>query len=146
MLSIATIWNEKMNTGIEWIDDHHKTLVRLMLEIKVAVDGKKEVEDTRSIIAALVSYSKYYFLAEERLMFEKGFPHLDEQRAEHRWFSERVHEISTSYQPDDAGIKLELLEHLKAWFINHIITRDTLLREHIEGQLMEKSPPVQGQP
>jgi hemerythrin-like metal-binding protein len=140
MLSIDTLWNAKMNTGIGWIDEHHKTLVRLMLEVKAAVDGKSEMEDTRSIIAALVSYSKYHFLAEERLMFENGFPHLDEQRAEHRWFSERVHEISISYNPDNPGAKEDLLGHLKDWFINHIITRDALLRQHIEQQQVARIP------
>jgi hemerythrin len=140
MLSIQTIWNEKMNTGVEWIDDHHKTLVRLMLEVKAAVDGRREAEDIRSIIAALVSYSKYRFLAEERLMFENGFPFLEQQRAEHRWFAERINEISASYNSDDAGIKQDLLEHLKDWFVNHIVSRDALLREHIERQTPARNP------
>jgi len=145
MLSIDTIWNAKMNTGIEWIDDHHKTLVRLMFEVKAAVDVKRGAEDIRAIIGALVSYSKYHFLAEERLMFESGFPLLEEQRAEHRWFSERINEISVSYTPEDTALKLGLLEHLKSWFVIHIVSRDALLREHIEGQLTEEAPPPERQ-
>lgn len=107
MLSIETIWNEKMSIGIEPIDDHHKTMVRLMLETKAEADGTRHSEDIRSILSALIGYSKYHFLSEERIMFEKRFPHLEEQRADHKWF------------------------------INHILTKDVLLKEFIEQEKEE---------
>jgi hemerythrin len=132
MLSIASIWNEKMNVGIEPLDDHHKTILRLMLEVKAEVDCKKHSDDIRGVLTALISYSKYHFLSEERIMFERAFPHLEQQRAEHRWFVERLVEIAAGYASDDALFQHDLFEHLKGWFANHILAQDMLLRGFID--------------
>ena len=77
MLSIGDIWTDRMNIGIEPLDDHHKTILRLMLEVRAEAEGMKRAEDIRGILSALTSYSKYHFLAEERIMFERGFPELE---------------------------------------------------------------------
>jgi hemerythrin len=133
MLSIGSIWNEKMSIGIEQLDDHHKTILRLMLEVKAEVDGTKHSEDIHAILSALVSYAKYHFLAEERIMFEKGFPELEQQRTDHRWYVNRITEISASFNAKDETVfKQDFLEHLKNWFANHILTRDVLLRDYIQ--------------
>lgn len=74
MMTIGSVWTEKMNIGIEPLDDHHKTIVRLMLEVKAEVEGEKHADDIKGILTALISYSKYHFLSEERIMLEKKFP------------------------------------------------------------------------
>jgi hemerythrin len=131
MLSIGSIWSEKMSTGFEQLDDHHKTILRLMLEVKAEVDGTRHSEDIHAILSALVSYAKYHFLAEERIMLERGFPELEQQRDEHRWYIKRITEISASYNAkDDTVFKQDLLEHLKTWFANHILARDVLLKDY----------------
>ena len=138
MLSIGSLWNEKMAIGIEPLDDHHQTILRLMLEVQAEIDGTKHSEDIRGILSALVSYSKYHFLAEERIMFEKGFPELERQRGEHRWYVERIAEITAAYNAgDDAAFKRDLLEHLKSWFVNHILTRDVLLKAFVHHEKKE---------
>jgi hemerythrin len=138
MLSIGSIWTDKMNIGVEPLDDHHKTIVRLMLEVKAEVDGTKHSGSVREILEALTSYSKYHFLAEERIMFEKTFPHLDQQRIDHKWFIERLEEIAAAYTSDDAVFKHDLFEYLKDWFINHILTRDILLRDYMGNREVEQ--------
>jgi hemerythrin len=139
MLSISSIWNDKMNIGIEPLDDHHKTIVRLMLEVKAAVDSKKHSDDIRGVLTALISYSKYHFLSEERIMFEKAFPQLEQQRAEHRWFVERLVEITAEYASADAVFKHDLFEHLKGWFANHILVQDMMLRSFMNQEKAEPS-------
>jgi hemerythrin-like metal-binding protein len=128
MLSIETVWSEKMSIGIELLDDHHKTMVRLMLETKAEAEGARHSEDIRSILSALVGYSKYHFLSEERIMFENHFPRLEEQRADHKWFVERLDEIIAAYTLHDGVFKQELFEYLKGWFVDHILTKDMLLK------------------
>jgi hemerythrin len=132
-LSIGSLWTEKMAIGIEPLDDHHKTILRLMLEVKAEIDGTNHSEDIHGILTALVSYSKYHFLAEERIMLERGFPELEKQRAEHRWYVDRMEEITNALRPgDNAVFNQDLFEHLKGWFVNHILTKDMLLKEFID--------------
>jgi hemerythrin-like metal-binding protein len=133
MITLADFWTEKMNIGIEPLDDHHRTMVRLLLEVKAEADGKRHADDVKGILAALTSYSKYHFLSEERIMLEKGFPQLEQQRAEHRWFVERLDEITAEFVANDLSFKNDLLIHLKNWFVNHILTRDILLKQHISS-------------
>lgn len=132
MMTIGSVWTEKMNIGIEPLDDHHKTIVRLMLEVKAEVEGEKHADDIKGILTALISYSKYHFLSEERIMLEKKFPYLEQQRTDHKWFVERLDEITAAYPSDDSVFNQDLFEHLKDWFINHILTRDVLLKDFIE--------------
>jgi hemerythrin len=135
MLSIGSLWNERMAIGIEPLDDHHKTILRLMLEVQAEIGGAKHAEDIRAVLAALVSYSKYHFLAEERIMLEKGFPELELQRGEHRWYVQRIEEISSAYNVGDGAVfNHDLLEHLKAWFADHILTKDIRLREFVHDK------------
>ncbi len=132
MLSIGNIWTDRMNIGMEPLDDHHKTILRLMLEVKAETESMRHSEDVRGILSALASYSKYHFLAEERIMREQYFPELEQQRAEHRWYVERIDGLSAAYSTgNDAAFRKELLEHLKGWFVNHILTRDLRLKGFI---------------
>jgi hemerythrin len=142
MASIAEFWTEKMSIGVEPLDEHHKTILRLMLEAKAEVDGKNHAEDVKGILAALTSYSKYHFLSEERIMLEKGFSYLDQQRAEHRWFVDRLDQITAEFIANENNFKMDLLLHLKNWFVNHILTRDILLKEHIQARAESGQPPL----
>ena len=103
-----------------------------MLEVKAEVEGEKHADDIKGILTALISYSKYHFLSEERIMLEKKFPYLEQQRTDHKWFVERLDEITAAYPSDDSVFNQDLFEHLKDWFINHILTRDVLLKDFIE--------------
>lgn len=127
-----------MSIGIEPIDDHHKTIVRLMLEVKAEANGTKHSDSIQGILAALISYSKYHFLSEERIMLQKNFPNLEQQRADHKWFVERLDEIKATYASDTAVFNQNLFDHLKLWFINHILTRDILLKEFMETKKVHR--------
>jgi hemerythrin len=130
-----------MTIGIEPLDDHHKTILRLMLEVKAEIEGTNHSQDIHGILSALVSYSKYHFRAEESIMLEKGFPELEKQRADHRWYVDRIEEITNAYRPGNSEVfKHDLLEHLKSWFVNHILTKDMLLKEFVNPKKTGQSP------
>jgi hemerythrin len=101
-----------------------------MLEAKAEVDGVKHPSDVRAILEALTSYSKYHFLSEERIMFERNFPHLDQQRVDHKWFVDRLNEIVAAYRSDDSVFNHDLFEYLRGWFFDHILAKDILLRDY----------------
>jgi hypothetical protein len=90
-----------------------------MLEVKAEVDSKKHSDDIRGVLTAL--------------------PQLEHQRAEHRWFVERLVEITAGDASADAAFKHDLFEHLKGWFANHILVQDMMLRSFTDQEKAEPS-------
>lgn len=137
MIEAGELWNDGLSVGVEQIDDHHKTLIRLMLECREAIDSDFGREWLKEILAALVSYSKYHFLAEERLMYESGYPLLGAQREAHREFSDRLAEVVSNNFSDRKALNRELLGFLKDWFVNHVMKQDALVGAFLRGEAGE---------
>jgi len=129
LLSVEQLWDDKMSVGVDYIDQHHKTLIGLLIEAKRAADASDR-DMARYVLTALAGYTKYHFLAEERLMLEIGYPGIDRQREAHRGFLDRLKEIEDVYARDAAGAAKELVRYLTEWFISHIANDDALLGAH----------------
>jgi hemerythrin len=137
VIDAGELWNEGLSVGIEQIDDHHRTLIRLMLECREAVDSDFGREWLKETLAALVSYSKYHFLAEERIMYEAGYPLLSAQREAHGEFSDRLAEVVSRNFSDRQALNRELFTFLKDWFVNHIMKQDALIGAFLRGEVGE---------
>lgn len=137
MSAADELWSQKLSVGVDQIDDHHRALIRLLVECRDAAGSARGRDEVRDILAALVSYSKYHFLAEERLMVEIGYPLLQAQRDAHREFSGRLEDIVSAFSSDPGSFRRELFVFLKEWFIGHIVGQDALigsfLRQKGEG-------------
>jgi hemerythrin len=138
MISIEQLWSPKMSVGVEHIDEHHKTLLRLLLEAKAAVDGRLDRDMVRGILSALTGYSKYHFLAEERFMLEEGFPLIERQREAHRIFGEKLDAIADEYSRDPLMAGKDLIGFLKEWFTEHILQEDMRIGEHARAKGSKK--------
>jgi hemerythrin-like metal-binding protein len=133
MQDTGDLWTESMSVGVEQIDDHHKTLLRLLFETKEAVEKGADRERIKEILSSLISYSKYHFLAEERLMLECKYPRTDDEKADHLWFVEKLDESFLSFSQDTGRISKDLFSFLKDWFIGHILGLDVGIGKYVEG-------------
>lgn len=124
MPSFDDVWTDKMYTGITHIDDHHKKLVHLLIDVYNVAESKGTPARMREILAELVSYTKYHFSAEERLMVEIRYPRLDEQKAAHLWFTEKLNEHFLAISTKNQELPLQLLVFLREWYANHILKYD----------------------
>jgi len=131
MRTFDEVWNDKMLTGIGNIDEHHRVLVRLLVDAYNAVELGTPPERVRPIVSELVSYTKYHFAAEERLMVEKKYPDLLEHRLAHRWFSGQVDGIFLKVSSRDPATSLELFKLLRDWLIDHILKLDKRMSYHV---------------
>jgi hemerythrin len=136
MISVDILWNDKMALGIEYIDQHHRTLIGLLLDAKRAMGpGGRDVdrEAVRIVLSALSGYSKYHFLAEERLMLEIGFPGIDSQREAHALFGEKLKAIEDCYARDAHAAGQELIGFLTKWLVEHIIRDDAKIGRYMKS-------------
>jgi hemerythrin len=130
MTSVDDLWTENMRIGIDLIDGHHKTLLGLACETRNTLDAGADRERIKEILAALLSYSKYHFLAEERVMFEYNHPRLKEQRAQHAFFVAKLDDCFMGLSNETTEFTRGLLAFLKDWYVHHILEEDKLIGSH----------------
>jgi len=128
-----------MYTGIAHIDEHHKKLVRLLLAVHAEQQPGASHERLREILAELVSYTKYHFVAEERLMLEIKYPGLAEQRQAHQEFSAELNDRFLSLSIKDERLPGELFEFLRGWYADHILKHDLDIGVFMRNQALLSS-------
>ncbi len=131
MVTANELWTPNMAIGVDLIDAHHKALLDLLCSTKNAIEMKYDREYLKSIVSALVSYSKYHFMAEERLMLDNKYPDLERHRAEHKRFTEKINLAAATMGKDTDSFTLDLYVFLKDWFVNHILNVDKLIGPYI---------------
>lgn len=134
MPTFDEVWTDKMLTGIQHIDDHHRHLVKLLIDAYNAVESGGSAELSRDLVSRLVSYSKYHFAAEERLMLETKYPRLQEQREAHRWFIEQLDGHFLTLSSTSPTLGSEVFAFLRGWYSDHVLKHDSDIGAHIRSQ------------
>lgn len=127
-------WNSSYEIGIDKIDEQHKNLVNIISSLFEAMRvglGYKQVETT---INDLKDYSIIHFTDEENFMKEINFPNFIEHKEAHKYFTETVDDFAKRYKNQEIALTLQILDFLKNWLTNHIITADKEIAEFLENQ------------
>lgn len=136
MFGINDIWSEKYNVGIDLIDEHHKNLLGLILDLQRSLRSErinyKVIKDTFN---ELESYTRYHFSAEEKLMKKYGFPEYDTHVKEHRNFVKEIEELIVKYEQNRGDVNVKMLNFLKEWLVKHILNTDRSYSELIKGKV-----------
>jgi hemerythrin len=136
MTTVNDIWNEKFNVGIDLIDEHHKTLLGLILDLQRSLRSErinhKVIKDT---LNELSSYTRYHFTAEEKLMKKFDYPEFDAHVKEHQKFIEEVEWLIVKYEQNQQDINIEMLNFLKEWLVKHILVSDKGYSSLLEGKV-----------
>lgn len=124
-------WDARFELGIQLIDDQHKQLVNILSNLfdsmRVGL-GFKQVEST---IEQLRDYSIFHFTDEEEYMKKVNFPKYFEHNEAHKYFIEMVDDFAKRYKDGDIAITLKILDFLKNWLTNHILTADKEFADHV---------------
>ncbi len=110
-------WDGSLSTGIASLDEQHQRLFHCF-DVLAQAASERNMLRTFYVLEQLSHYVQSHFEAEERLMRTKGFPGLADHIAEHRAFSNRVHELRRIYL--DRDISTDLVEMLRDWLKNHV--------------------------
>ncbi len=88
--------------------------------------GYKQVQET---IVELRDYTITHFSDEEKLMKEIDFPNYIEHIEAHKYFIETVEDFTNRFENGEMALSLKILEFLKNWLTNHILTADKEISE-----------------
>ncbi|MDD4929868.1 MAG: bacteriohemerythrin [Gallionella sp.] len=137
---MAIVWVSELNTGIDIIDEQHKSIVDYINELEVSIEqGSREA--VGHVLDELVDYTMSHFAFEESLQEEAGYAFAKPHKAVHDSFIKRV----TRYQADHkAGedVADHVHEMLTTWLLHHIKRDDMAyvaeVKENIDNIVRDK--------
>lgn len=124
-------FKEEYKTGIDFIDDQHKTLFEIadktynLLKNDFAIDKFDKIV---SLIEELKNYTAFHFKAEEEYMESINYKRMFTQRIEHEAFIKKLHDVDLTKIDinQDESIVL-ILQYLNDWLTEHILENDKFI-------------------
>jgi hemerythrin len=122
-------WNNRLSVGISLIDDQHKKLVAMTNELYFACNystdfGKAQFERT---VHGAVTYVKYHFATEEKIMEKTFYPGMENHKKEHTEFIQKVLENVKAFEEGKFYVPNHFVRFLKDWILSHIAITDSKL-------------------
>ncbi|WP_142850281.1 bacteriohemerythrin [Telmatospirillum sp. J64-1] len=131
-------WDESMRIGVDFVDADHKVLVELINHVQDAIGDREEFSTLGSVLRALADYTDYHFAREEKLLELCGYPELDEHRESHAALIGKLQGISRRYEAEPESVRAdEVLEFLRSWLKDHILSHDRAYQPWCEGKQAE---------
>lgn len=121
-------WNDDYLTGIELIDEQHKTLIGIgnrLYALLMSPFAKDKYDDIVSILKELTDYTVFHFSAEEELMDRIGYRRIISHKAVHNEFIAKIKHVDQNrIDNDQNAYLLELTDFVLSWISEHILKTD----------------------
>ena len=111
------VWEDRFNLGNKMIDTQHKQIVDMFNDLYEARFHGIENRVVSEVIEGMARYVREHFAAEERLMAQVQYPHLERHRQEHEFFVKESGRLGFLQDRADAE---KLMVFLRDWFVQHI--------------------------
>ena len=132
MVSISSYsWASLLEVGIADIDEQHRTLFRLLNELRAAADAPDATERQTAILAELDEDTRQHFAAEEQLMRDIGFPDIAAHIAEHQRLQRELEDYRA--QLLDRKGTIDFSAFIKSWLIGHLMTMDREYADYLNS-------------
>lgn len=122
-------WKESYSVGLPEIDQQHRILIDIINRLHDAMrTGSTHAKIVR-VVKELLEYTNTHFGFEERMMAAAGYRHVPEHARKHRAMVAQVEAFAEGVRASRASTPLHLMEFLKGWLTNHILSTDMDYRE-----------------
>lgn len=123
-------WTKDLATGVTFVDADHKVLINLLNQVDECIAQNEESTVLGSVLDALVEYTDYHFLREEKMMELSGYQGLGDHADIHRALSQQVRDVYQDYQTDPWSVDpVGVREFLQSWLVEHIMGHDFAYRD-----------------
>jgi hemerythrin-like metal-binding protein len=116
------VFNDAHVIGVAAIDEQHRQLVHMVNELNQSISAA--AHDAASIATQfdeLIQYTVFHFQTEHRLMLEHAYPDMEAHDYEH---GQLTSELRLIVQKKNREGDLLVLQRIKDWLLNHILTAD----------------------
>ncbi len=131
---MALRWEDKYMVGIKIMDDQHRKLLQLMVDLWDAIESGKGRSMISQVLQDLLDYTRTHFVEEEKMMIENRFPEYTQHKTDHDRFVNEVMNAAKDYIEKRAVPTQKILTFLAHWLVEHIMGFDRTLA----GFLKEK--------
>jgi len=129
-------WNDRLNTGIPWIDSQHKRLLERINMLLNVVTQRKNYDETGRSLRFLEQYVKAHFATEEQFMIKHEYPGYDHHKKEHEIFKNRIAITKKKYLNKGSTkiLAIQLVQEMWDWYKDHILKKDLLFSEYLKSK------------
>jgi hemerythrin len=127
-------WSEKYSVNIREIDDQHKKLIKMVVQLHDAMREGKGKQALGEVLGDLIQYTRTHFANEERLMKVNGYPEYEAHKAKHESMTRKVAQIYRDYQDGKVTISFEVMSFLEEWVDKHIMGTDKQYMPFLNGK------------
>jgi hemerythrin-like metal-binding protein len=117
-------WKPSFCCGVESIDEQHKALVALIVNLQRAMAEGRARQEVDQTIENLVFYLRYHFAWEEQWYDQHGFKGLAAHTAEHELLTRDVIQLQIRLQEGKLVAAMPLMRLLQDWLLTHIEQSD----------------------
>ena len=123
--------SEAYLVGDELLDAQHKVILSYMAKIRACFLIEKNDKDLLTLMDRLETFCKLHLWDEEKVMEEMNFPEIEDHKVQHALFLTHLENFTGRYEDLNTAMKIDELNFLKAWFLEHIEGSD---RKYAEFQ------------
>lgn len=133
----ALSWKDAYDTGIREIDEQHKALFAIMLELSEQLENERPCRETATTAAAFCSGVGEHFKFEERLMETSDYPNAARHASSHTEILSRIRSFLERLERDDESARDDLYFFLSSeWLATHILATDRAYVPHVVEALL----------
>ena len=139
---MSDVLPKKLVTGIDGIDEQHRTLMRWARAVQAIDSYEREGLVPLRAAQFLIAYTRYHFDSEEYAMVASGYGELDEHRREHAALRNELAAVSRVLNAHGASswksVK-SVQKLIQRWIRNHIGDSDMAFARYCEREPSVKS-------
>jgi hemerythrin len=117
-------WREEYNTNIKEMDEHHRELFKTANKLYDEIHSGRNQSVLEDTLNFLIRYTEDHFSQEEKLMEDYDFPECETHIKYHVRLIQEVQELKSKYAAGEKRVDMSIINFLKDWIINHILTED----------------------
>ena len=127
-------WNDGYSVNVERIDRQHRRLFELINQLHETMNEDedrgagaylvRELDTMAKVLDELVDYASYHLSTEEKYMLEYEYPDYAKHKEVHGQFLKKAQALKGDFDNGRAVFPEEILEFLKDWWSNHVLTVD----------------------
>ena len=123
-------WSEKLEIGIDSIDEQHRRIIDLINELQDHIE-RGELVLANQTLHTLIEYKTFHCAHEEELLQQAGFPLLKPHKRAH---SEYIKECRVFHRRAEQGeyVAHKALAFVKPWMVKHIRGEDMDYAEYVK--------------
>ena len=118
------VWSDSVAINVAEFDGHHRRLLEIANTIGQHLENTAERESLAGALGALVEYTRYHFVAEEKLMELYSYPEMDIHAKKHGELTMQVLEYVDRLLSGDVPEKASYINFMEHWIVRHILEED----------------------